>query len=241
VPRLNRSERPMPEARPTNTGGRLFKLECLAVLLDSDGVLVDSEGSIRRAFYRWAAGYGLDGEEVYTTLRGHRAADIAAATLPEDLVQEGAVKLDACELEDAHTVRALPGSREFVDSLIGDWTVVSSGPMALVRARLAAANLPEPAYIIAADSVARGKPDPESYLLAAARNGVAPASCVVFEDSETGISAADAAGCVIVKVGGENPGSESRYFVPDLRSARAWLGPSGKIELQLLNGQTTIR
>lgn len=224
----------MPESVSIDSEDSPTTLECLAVLLDNDGVLVDSASSIQRAFHRWAAAYGLDGDEVYTTLRGHRAAEVAAATLPEDLVQEGAARLDAYELEDAHTVRALPGSIEFVDSLDGNWTVVSSGPSALVQARLAAAGLPEPAHIIAADSVARGKPDPESYLLAAARNGVAPTSCVVFEDSETGMSAADAAGCVTVKVGGEDPGSEGRLFVPDLRSARAWLGPSGKIELQLV-------
>ncbi len=48
--------------------------------------------------------------------------------------------------------------------------------------------------------VARGKPDPEAYLLAAARLGVEPAACVVFEDAVSGVAAATAAGCTVVGV-----------------------------------------
>jgi beta-phosphoglucomutase-like phosphatase (HAD superfamily) len=48
--------------------------------------------------------------------------------------------------------------------------------------------------VVTADDVSRGKPDPEVYLTAADRLGVAPESCLVFEDSLAGISAALAAG-----------------------------------------------
>jgi beta-phosphoglucomutase-like phosphatase (HAD superfamily) len=53
------------------------------------------------------------------------------------------------------------------------------------------------------DHVARVKPDPELFLLAAQRLGVAPAACVVFEDSANGMRAALAAGmrCVAVPNG----------------------------------------
>jgi HAD superfamily hydrolase (TIGR01509 family) len=54
--------------------------------------------------------------------------------------------------------------------------------------------------VVARDDVRKVKPDPELFLLAAARLGVAPAACVVFEDSPNGMRAALAAGmrCVAV-------------------------------------------
>jgi HAD superfamily hydrolase (TIGR01509 family) len=54
--------------------------------------------------------------------------------------------------------------------------------------------------VVARDDVRRVKPDPELFLLAAARLGAAPAACAVFEDSPNGMRAALAAGmrCVAV-------------------------------------------
>jgi len=54
--------------------------------------------------------------------------------------------------------------------------------------------------VVARDDVRKVKPDPELFLLAAARLGSAPAACVVFEDSPNGMRAALAAGmrCVAV-------------------------------------------
>lgn len=46
----------------------------------------------------------------------------------------------------------------------------------------------------------RGKPQPDMFLLAAERIGVAPADCVVFEDAEPGIAGARAAGMAVVRV-----------------------------------------
>jgi len=48
--------------------------------------------------------------------------------------------------------------------------------------------------------VRRTKPDPEPYLLAAARLGVPPPGCVVLEDSPNGVAAARAAGCPVIAV-----------------------------------------
>ncbi len=60
--------------------------------------------------------------------------------------------------------------------------------------RLAAAGLPEPKVLIAADDVTRGKPDPEPYLIAADHLGVAPKDALVFEDAPSGLASAKAAG-----------------------------------------------
>jgi beta-phosphoglucomutase-like phosphatase (HAD superfamily) len=57
--------------------------------------------------------------------------------------------------------------------------------------------------VVARDDVRRVKPDPELFLLAAERLGVAPGGCLVFEDSPNGMRAAVAAGmrCVAVPNG----------------------------------------
>ena len=54
--------------------------------------------------------------------------------------------------------------------------------------------------IVSAEDYTRCKPAPDAYLMAAARLGVAPADCLVFEDTEMGIEAATAAGMASVKV-----------------------------------------
>jgi beta-phosphoglucomutase family hydrolase len=54
--------------------------------------------------------------------------------------------------------------------------------------------------MVCAGEYEKGKPDPEAFLLAASRLGVAPEACLVFEDTEMGIQAATAAGMASVKV-----------------------------------------
>jgi HAD superfamily hydrolase (TIGR01509 family) len=54
--------------------------------------------------------------------------------------------------------------------------------------------------LVCAGDYERSKPDPEAFLLAAARLGVPPENCLVFEDTEMGIQAATAAGMASVKI-----------------------------------------
>lgn len=92
----------------------------------------------------------------------------------------------------------MEGGRELLNQLHGEgWrlAVGSSAPpdnVALAVAGLDAARLFE--VLVHGDDVTHGKPDPEVFLLAAERLGVAPASCVVVEDAPAGIEAARRAG-----------------------------------------------
>jgi HAD superfamily hydrolase (TIGR01509 family) len=54
--------------------------------------------------------------------------------------------------------------------------------------------------LVCAEDYARGKPAPDCFLMAAAKLGVAPSDCLVFEDTEMGIQAATAAGMASVRV-----------------------------------------
>jgi HAD superfamily hydrolase (TIGR01509 family) len=54
--------------------------------------------------------------------------------------------------------------------------------------------------LVCAGDYERSKPDPEPFLIAAARLGVAPEDCLVFEDTDMGIQAAASAGMAAVKI-----------------------------------------
>jgi beta-phosphoglucomutase-like phosphatase (HAD superfamily) len=76
--------------------------------------------------------------------------------------------------------------------------LVSSSYRVLVDAALETIGRHWFATTVAGDEVRHGKPHPEPYLTAARRLGVEPATCVVFEDSPTGLAAGEAAGCYCV-------------------------------------------
>ena len=69
--------------------------------------------------------------------------------------------------------------------------------------------------VVDAGQVTHGKPDPEIYLLAAKRLGLAPAQCLVFEDAIAGIQAARAAGMKVVAITTSYPAEVLREHGPD--------------------------
>ena len=81
--------------------------------------------------------------------------------------------------------------------------IVTGGTPEVVGPALAAAKLDHLFSIIVTPHdvpAGRGKPEPDMYLLAARRMGVAPADCLVFEDAEPGLVGARAAGMQVVHV-----------------------------------------
>jgi HAD superfamily hydrolase (TIGR01509 family) len=66
--------------------------------------------------------------------------------------------------------------------------------------------------VITGDDVKVGKPNPETYLVAARKLGVLPAECLVLEDATKGIQSAKAAGCFCIAV--KNPNVPSQTY-PD--------------------------
>ncbi len=75
------------------------------------------------------------------------------------------------------------------------FAIVSGSPRASIVATLKVLQLTEHfPVVVGAEDYMHGKPDPEPFLKAASLLGVAPAECLVFEDADAGIAAAEAAG-----------------------------------------------
>lgn len=83
--------------------------------------------------------------------------------------------------------------------------------------------------MVAADDITRGKPDPEPFLLAAARLGVDPARCAVFEDVPAGLAAGRAAGMTTVALTTTHPAGEldADVVVRDLSAVSVLVGADG--------------
>ncbi len=77
--------------------------------------------------------------------------------------------------------------------------------------------------IVSGDDVKKGKPDPESYLLAAEKLGVSPEECLVLEDSVNGVKAARAAGMNVIAIATPftNAGLHTSEIVEDCQIVHA--------------------
>jgi sugar-phosphatase len=163
-----------------------------AVISDLDGVLVDSAAATTRAWRRWGARHGLDGAAIQAANQGRPARDVVAEHVAAgDLDAEAAFLLES-EVADTRGVFAFRGAAGVL--ALPAVAIATSCTLPLARARLRAAGLPLPDVLVSSDQVARGKPAPDPYLLAAERLGAEPADCLVLEDAPAGIASARAAG-----------------------------------------------
>jgi sugar-phosphatase len=201
-----------------------LSLPARGLLFDNDGVLVDSEVSVVSSWSRWALDHDLDPAEVMAAVPGRRAADTVALFVDPAQVAGSTARITRYELDDVATTTAVPGVLDLVPQL-GDvpWAVVTSGVRELATARLRAAGVPLPEVVVTAEDVTAGKPDPEGYASAAARLGLAAADVLVLEDSASGITAGQAAGCRVVGVGPDALRTTADVVVRDLTGAR-WTG-----------------
>jgi len=174
-------------------------LRVRGILFDMDGVLVSSLGSVERSWTTWAEARGVDPAAAIRTAHGRRAIETVRILRP-DLNDEQELKwLEDMEVEDKQGLEILNGVRPILESLPEKyWTVVTSATDRLARARMAYGGIPVPARMITADMVTRGKPDPEPYRRGAELLGLAPADCLVIEDSASGAKAGHAAGCKVL-------------------------------------------
>ena len=175
-----------------------------ALILDMDGLLVDSETVSGEALRLFLCGHGH--EMLPSTLEGtlgrrlpEAVAFVAAAYDLRGPLEELVVAYDAMRLGALRgNVIAMPGAFALLD-----WAAAKGLPRALATSSFrghAEVSLAGAALMgrfdveVTGDEVQFGKPAPDLFLLAAERLGVLPQSCVVFEDTPAGLEAAARAG-----------------------------------------------
>lgn len=200
-------------------------LRCKGVLFDMDGILISSLGSVERSWTKWAEMRDVDPEYALQVIHGRRAIDTLIELRPDLNPQAELALLEDIEIADTEGLNVLPGVCDLIDKLPSDrWTVVTSATDRLARVRLAAGGVPVPERLVTAERVSHGKPHPEPFQAGAALLGFAPAECVVFEDSASGVEAARAAGCIVVATTFSHPVEslgDAHYLIEDLTGVEA--------------------
>lgn len=196
-----------------------------AAIFDMDGLLTESESRWRQAEGELAAELGLPlAEADFVATMGVRMADVAQLWFdahpwegpsPEDVAERAIDRVveltaDAVALEGVAEAIACCHERGLRLALCS-----SSAPRLIdaLLDRLGLAGRFEVVHSAVDDE--HGKPHPEPYLVTAELLGVAPAACVVFEDSFSGCLAAKAAGMVTVAVPDPALRGDVRFAVAD--------------------------
>lgn len=185
-------------------------------IFDMDGLLLDSERPIRDAWEAVLTGMGrVYDHQLYLSAVGRNLADTRMLftqghgdgfDFDEALAQ---VRLRLADTVEHSGFAVKPGAHGLLAELTGRGVrraVASSTALDRIGQRLSKSGLLDRFEALAGgNEVQRGKPEPDIFLLAAARLGVAPETCLVFEDSSYGAQGALAAGMGVV-------------LVPDLKS-----------------------
>jgi sugar-phosphatase len=201
-----------------------------AILFDLDGVLVDSAAEIARAWSGWAADHGLSVARVLELAPGRPGESTIRSMAPQLSDAEVARHLRDTfrrQLDDPLGTPAMPGAREALDSAATmRWAVVTSCSTSLATKRLDSAGLPLPDVLVTCDDVEVGKPSPEGYLAAARRLAVAPARCIVIEDSPLGVEAARRGGMAAIALGAAFGPTSMDAWAEGLHAVRVECGAS---------------
>jgi HAD superfamily hydrolase (TIGR01509 family) len=179
-----------------------------AYLFDCDGTVADSMPLHYVAWSRALAEWNCEfSEALFYAWGGMPVAEIIS-TLNAKYGLHMPVERVAKRKEDLYfevlpQLKPVPEVLEHIQASYGRirFAVVSGSTRDSVTASLETLKLLDRfETLVCAGDYTRSKPDPEPFLVAAARLGVEPKQCLVFEDTEMGIQAATAAGMASVKI-----------------------------------------
>jgi HAD superfamily hydrolase (TIGR01509 family) len=179
-----------------------------AYLFDCDGTIADSMPlhylAWRKALSEWNCSFD---ESLFYAWGGRPIVEIIA-TLNQDHglnmpVEVVAQRKERFYVELLPQLTAVPEVLEHIEAQHGriPFAVVSGSTRESVTASLCALNILDRFdTLVCAGDYSKSKPAPDAFLLAAARLGVGPEACLVFEDTKMGIQAATAAGMASVRI-----------------------------------------
>ena len=189
--------------------------EITCVLFDMDGVIIDSELLHRKAYYQTFVSLGLEvSEELYKSLTGSSTINafqklIAHFNLEEDpnelVLRKRKVYVDLFENDPSlHLVNGVEEIIKYFYNKGITLVLASSSAMVNIDRVFNRFNLHQyfTAKISGAD-LTQSKPHPEIFEKAAILGNAAKENCIVIEDSDNGIKAANDAGIFVF--GYKNP------------------------------------
>jgi mannitol-1-/sugar-/sorbitol-6-phosphatase len=185
----------------------LTHLPASGLLLDMDGVLVDSTGAVERHWAMWADRRGVPLAEVLRYGHGSPSREVVARFVPPEDVAAEADWVEGLVREPAEE-HALPGALIALSQGLLPVAIVTSATTEVALIRLGRAGLPIPDVLVSADDVVRGKPDPEPYRLGAALLGVPAELCVGVDDTAAGVASIRGCGAAALALSTTYPASE---------------------------------
>ncbi|MDO5409601.1 MAG: HAD family phosphatase [Lachnospiraceae bacterium] len=184
-------------------------MTCKGAIFDMDGLLFDTERIYQETWHELADKYHVKLADGFTkAISGTSGAHMCAVIEKYYHVSDGAPIMNECmecirkKLETEVPLKA--GVHELLQYFHREgvrMAVASSSAIQQIQANLKKSNIID--YfdeIVSGQEVRQGKPAPDIFLYAAEKIGCKPEECYVFEDSENGIRAGHAAGCVTVMI-----------------------------------------
>jgi HAD superfamily hydrolase (TIGR01509 family) len=190
------------------------------VIFDMDGVIIDSEEIHKKAYYETFISLGLEvSEELYKTLTGSSTINAFQKLIAHFKLEEDANELVLQKrkryinfFENDTNLHLVKGAKEIIHYFYNkDLTLVLASSSAMVNINRVFDRFDLQKYFTAKISGAdltQSKPHPEIFEKAAVLGNTAKENCIVIEDSDNGIQAANDAGIFVF--GYKNPLSEGQ-------------------------------
>jgi beta-phosphoglucomutase len=184
------------------------------VIFDMDGVIVDSHPVHKKAWRRFLElqGKKLDDTDLDFIMDGRRREEILRhflGELSDDEVQNLGHQKDALFMEESTAMRMIEGFPEFLQQLtqanirLAVGSSASNGRVNYILHLFGLRKFFQ--AVVTGDQVTAGKPDPAVFRLASKDLGVPPSETLVFEDSVSGVKAANAAGMKCIGIAADGP------------------------------------
>ncbi len=181
----------------------------ITVLFDLDGVLLDTEGLYTEFWNKIGHDY-LNMPDIGPKIKGQSLTQIINDYFVGRPDVQSMINDKLYEFEYLMDYNYVPGAEEFLKQLkehnIPTAVVTSSN-----RVKMNHVYRKRPEFkdyfteIFTSETFTRSKPAPDCYLMAMDALGATPGSTVIFEDSFSGLQAADAAGGIVVGLATTNP------------------------------------